>query len=523
MNSQDRLPPHILMAEYAPATLPEDAGNPLIEALPKHPEISALRAAFGRYPLISGAERNLPNSVRLETISRISNYLEPLPSHFEVAEKISLNIRAGYRYRNPAKETFRRDQVRFYREAMAGKVQPILHSGPSTAPSFALFGISGVGKSTVVERMLTFLPQVLCHRDHQFVQIVWIKIDCPTDGSLKQLLFGILAKIDGLLGTGYSHAKRRTEIEALKIDIGCIAHTHHVGALVIDEIGNLIDAPGGGGKRLQRFLVSFANEVKIPLVVVGTTRAISQLQGIFCQARRTSNNGVHIWEPMRQGTELWEFFLEGLFKYQWTKHPVAVNREIADLLHELTQGIHGLVVCLFQLAQQEAISTGAECLSEALFKKVASEQFKLVQPMLNAIKSGNATLINRYEEMMIATLDTLKSKVEEAGHLALLKEQARGRQQCAAERIRTISALIAMGYTDEDVRPFVDKYFDENPNTSSTVVVREILSSMEDPSMHQDGLNAESLRTIVDESAARGVSALDALSAAGIVTEPHGR
>jgi len=338
MNSQDQSS-HLLMAEYARATLPEDVGNPLIEALPKHPETSALRATFGRYPTISKAERNLPNAVRMEAVSRISNYLEPLPSHFEVAEKISLNVRAGYRYRNPSKVTFRRQQVHFYREAMAGKVQPILQSGPSTAPSFALFGVSGVGKSTVVERSLSFLPQVLCHRDYQFVQIVWLKIDCPPDGSLKQLLLGILAEIDQLIGTEYRLAKRSTELDALKIDVGCIAHSHHLGMLVIDEIQNLLDASGIGRAKLQNFLVSFANEVKIPLVIVGTARAISLLQGTFRQARRTSDKGVLIWEPLSKRSEVWEFFLEGLFKYQWTNRPVTLTWRLADALHDLTQGI----------------------------------------------------------------------------------------------------------------------------------------------------------------------------------------
>jgi hypothetical protein len=32
-------------------------------------------------------------------------------------------------------------------------------------------------------RSLSLLPQVLNHKTHQFVQVVWLKLDCPMDGS----------------------------------------------------------------------------------------------------------------------------------------------------------------------------------------------------------------------------------------------------------------------------------------------------------------------------------------------------
>jgi hypothetical protein len=258
-------------------------------------------------------------------------------------------------------------------------------------------------------------------------------------------------------------------------------------------------------------------------VIVGTTRAVSLLQGTFRQARRTSDKGVLIWEPLPKGSELWEFFLEGLFKYQWTQRPITLTQRLADALHDLTQGIHALVICLFQLSQHEAISSGTESLSEGLFKKVASEQFKLVQPMLDALRSGNATQVDHYEDLMTSALSSLKGRVDDAVQVALLKEQVRSGHQCAAERIRTISALVTMGFTDEEVRPLVDRSFDEHPGTNSAVVIHQILSNLELPPLRQDGLEAEGLRSIVDGGARRGVSALDSLTAAGIIKDPHKR
>jgi len=141
--------------------------------------------------------------------------------------------------------------------------------------------------------------------------------------------------------------------------------------------------------------------------------------------------------------------------------------------------------------------------------------------MLDAIKSGNATQVNQYEDLMIAALPMLRSKVDDAVQISFLKEQVRAKQQCAAERIRTVSALLTMGFTDEEIRPLVDRFFDEHPGTSSAVVIHHILSDLGLASLGQEDLSKESLRSIVDGGAGQGASAQDSLSAAGIIKDPR--
>ena len=216
-NSQCFETPAILDAEYRPAALPEHAGNPLIEALPAFKLGRELTHEFGVFPSISADELKLPPADRMLVVSRLNDFLQPLPSHASIIEKIGLIVRAGYVHRNPLDENYRKSLARFYHEAMEGKVSPIRASSPSTAPSWALFGVSGVGKTIVIERSLSLLPQVLNHRKYQFMQVVWIKLDCPMDGSLKQLLNSLLAKLDGLRGTSYirSVSGSRTTIDEL--------------------------------------------------------------------------------------------------------------------------------------------------------------------------------------------------------------------------------------------------------------------------------------------------------------------
>src|SRR5258708_26549472 len=106
---------------------------------------------------------------------------------------MGLVIRDGYAYRNPARSDYRKAQIEFYRQSMEGAIVPITLPKPSTAPSFSVFGVSGMGKSSIVDRILSFYPQALVHPQYRrFMQLVWLKVDCPMDGSLQQLLLGIV-------------------------------------------------------------------------------------------------------------------------------------------------------------------------------------------------------------------------------------------------------------------------------------------------------------------------------------------
>jgi hypothetical protein len=516
---QRMVTPAILDAEYRKAALPEHAGNPLIEALPPFKLGRELTNQFGRFPHISADERRLPDTERMMAISRLNSYLEPLPSHSDIIEKIELIVRSGYTHRNPLDESYRKSLTKLYHEAMDGKVRPIGASSPSTAPSLALFGVSGVGKTTVIERSLSLLPQVLNHKEHKFMQVVWLKLDCPMDGSLKQLLCSLLAKLDDLLGTSYlkSAGTRRT-IDELILSVAKIAARHYLGVLVIDEIQNLLDASGVGQAKMLNFFVTFANEVKIPVVTVGTPRALSLLEGTFREARRVGDHGTYIWDSHSFGKE-WTFFLKGLWKYQWTTSPVKLNDRLSALFYKKTQGIPALVVRLFQLSQLQAIRESRDSLTEELIAEVAEEKFKLVAPMLEALRTNNKKAIMKYEDLLEKGLKEIHTDVDREGKLAVLKEQAQKRNQGTAERMRTVSALIAMGYEQDAIQDVVTQYFETHPKSTSSAAVRAILESLEGHKVNSSTDGKKSLKDIVQAASKSGGNAMNALSSAGLVGE----
>ena len=57
----------------------------------------------------------------------------------------------------------------------------------STAQSMLLIGCSGSGKTTSLERILQTYPQVIYHSQLNLEQVVYLKVDCSHNGSLKEI------------------------------------------------------------------------------------------------------------------------------------------------------------------------------------------------------------------------------------------------------------------------------------------------------------------------------------------------
>jgi hypothetical protein len=510
------LPPKVLTAEYRRAVVPDHVGNPLIEALPPPADLNDLMGAFGRHPPISAVEREHAPYIRVHEVSRLDMFLEALPMHFDVAIKIGPILRGGYVHRNPTDDAFRRWQRKLYRESLDGIVQPIMATVPPTAPAFALFGISGLGKSSTIERLLSFYPQALCHEKYGFVQVVWLKLDCPVGGGLKDLLLSLLAAIDALIGTEYRPRRRKEKaIAELILDAAIIADSHYLGVLVIDEIQNLLDAAGVGKDKLLKYFVMIANVFKIPFILIGTPRAIPFIQTTFHEANRASAYGSLTWEPLPRG-DVWDFFLVALFAYQWTTGVAVVTEELSATLHYLTQGIVGLVVHLFQLTQIEAIRRNHESISADLLREVAAVQFRLVKPMLDVLRSGGDIKSKEYDDLLVQGLYDLETNVASAVRLTFLQEQARSRPQAAAERLLAVSSLVELGYDQAATCEIVDRIFDTRPDTSAASAVRQILEATQIPSADPSELGP-SLKDIV-MGARPGQTPEEALRSAGVIT-----
>lgn len=411
-NLNNKVSDYIIEAIYTEQILSEYQENPLIESLPPIlTEVEVIQFC-SNFPNYDPKEKELDASYRFHCVQRVFQYFQPFVIHLELEQKISRCIRQGYISRNPFNKNEVKRRNESYKAIKEGRFLEKYEAPINrTATGFTIIGFSGIGKSTAIDKILSIYPKVIRHTDYkgkayQHCQIPWLKLDCPFDGSLKGLCLSFFSRIDELLGTNYfsKYRPRANTIDTLLQHMVHIANLYSIGVLIIDEIQHLNSGKSGGSEKMLNFFVTLINTIGIPVIMIGTNKAVSILQSQFRQARRGSGQGDLVWNQMPKD-ETWELFLEGLWDYQWVKQYTPLNEEISEVLYEESQGIIDIAVKIFMISQLKAISNEQEKLSISLIRTVVKENLQLVRPMLEALKSGIPSEIAKYEDIQPIDMD----------------------------------------------------------------------------------------------------------------------
>jgi AAA domain len=415
----------IVKATYLEQKILDYQGNPLIEALPPIWSKGEVIELLQHYPDYQEAYRAWATELRLHLIRRVLKIFAVLPRHIDLEQRISCTIRTGYEARNPcAPDAWHNIQDKI--EALRSELSPQKEAGAEellatipfqedpemAATGFAFVGISGIGKTTSLKKIFARYPQVILHslyrgEDFNHVQVVWIKLECPFDGSIKGLCLNFFQALDSLLGTHYYEnygRKGRATVDEMLPKMARVSLLHSIGVLVIDEIQHLSEAKSGGARKMLNFLVQLVNTVGMPVIPVGTYKAIPILGSEFRQARRSAGQGDLFWYAMQED-DTWQLFLESLWMYQYTKTPCPLTPELSHALYDVTQGITDLAVKVYMLAQVRAITRGddegiEENITEALIRSVAFDSLRLANPILEALRSGNFLDLQKVDDVL---------------------------------------------------------------------------------------------------------------------------
>jgi hypothetical protein len=207
--------------------------NPMIAALPEAISGEQFAAHVISFPRYDPAIRRLPAQARLAALCDCERLFIPFQNHLSLHQRITRMIRVGYENRNPLRDLNRERFHAAVTEFSVPLKYGVAPHEPPTIQGFALTGVSGVGKSTALHGVLRFYPQVIIHRDyagkaiHQ-KQLVWLKLECPEDGSLKSLCRNFFESIDSIMGTDYT-TKYFKETHAVS---RIVPHFAHVAGLV---------------------------------------------------------------------------------------------------------------------------------------------------------------------------------------------------------------------------------------------------------------------------------------------------
>lgn len=242
---------------------------------------------------------------------------------------------------------------------------------------------------------------------------------------MKSLSIKYFDEIDELLKTDYARLYPTSLRETKLLQaMARVASIHGLGLLVIDELQHLSRLKSGGHRKMLNFFVELVNTIGVPVMLISNPAGEDLLSAEFRQARRLSDVGDIVWDPIpkpaqkpREDTDPatplseWEYFLHGLWRYQYTQNPVAWDskegRAIRSALFEATQGITHFVTRLWIVSQERAIDSRREQLSDAIVLSTAKDQFRLANKVLHAIARRDWNALKKFDDVYYTALEQL--------------------------------------------------------------------------------------------------------------------
>lgn len=402
-------------ARYIRQSEPMDIGNDLIEALiPIKTDVESFDD-FEYRPYISPHERKLSPEKRAMAILRLDYYRIGRDYTHLIDREIEIALRRCYR----ARRKFNLDKIKtlddtgkYFTDCEYKKIE-----GQKTQ-GFTVIGISGGGKTTTLSSSLYNYPQVINHTDEnsRCIQIVYIKVECPPDGSLKSFYNSCLEALSNAVGRELHANKNKMTIGEKELLFKKLALRWNLGMIVIEEIQQL------SIKRedtMNQFL-TLANDTQIPIVYVGTFKALNRIFGVdFRLARRLGNE---IIVRRYEKDELWNDMLEELWEFQWLKEYIPLTKELNDAFYLETAGIIDRVINLFEAIQLDAILQSRESIRDitpAYISKVSKKYFSTTRKVLNDLSNGKEN-VNNWD-------DIYDRKADRNGVMEISKELERRR------------------------------------------------------------------------------------------------
>lgn len=382
--------------------------NPIIEALPTAMSPEEIVRELRNAVRSTEEERKLPSYERNEFIPAIYQCFQPWGAHVELAQKVFNAIKSGYVGRNPLDKSHI-GKLNELSECIQNKDFEFraISTNSGAAAGFCVIGLSGTGKTTSMNRILDLYPQIIIHSNYKgnpfaYKQLVWMKLECPFDGSVKGLCSNFFQEFDRLTGDN-TYAKfaagARATTDTMIPQMAMIARRHSLGVLVIDEIQYISAAKSGGMEKMLNFITNLVNTIGVPVILIGIPDAIEILSSSLVLARRSSGQqgSVFLRHHVVDSCD-WNIFLKGIWKAQWTSEKTLLTDELSMTLAEESAGIADVAVKLYARTQEKAIQLGTmggnETITSELIKKVAkSDDFKLLKHKIDELKNSKSKSI----------------------------------------------------------------------------------------------------------------------------------
>lgn len=518
------------VAEYYEQDILEYRNNPFIEALGPILSQQEVIDKLSVYPPYNNEERFLEDHKRVHFIQRLLHYFQPMPIHLEIQSSIDRLLRAGYISRNPFSKAYAKGYIDNWKNIQNGTFD---HSAIQTGQTMTIIGVSGVGKSRTLQRIFdnNTIPQVICHTSYKNqplnqYQVTYLKIETPFDGSVKTIIYDFMYQFDLLMGTDYfkRYANSRLSTSQLMPIMAQIAKG--VGCIIIDELQYLKEVKSKNSTQILNFFTALINSVNIPIIMISTPKGMSILQSQFRQARRNTNAGNIMWDRLKKD-EVWDLFIQGLWKYQWTREVAPFNEEFSSLLFEVSCGVLDLAIKTYMMCQIRSISSGEEKITLDLIKRVSKEELKMVQPMLHALRNNNYRKIADYDDLTFPDIEEFLMReqivIDQKQVMESLKQGVERKSKQDKFIEDAVFRLGILGVDESVARETISRIISQNYNASKDLssVVQEAFKILTFSATKDNGPNEKDIRKIVERGKENDLSAYQSLLEAGMIKQEY--
>ena len=454
----------VIYARYVPALVEEDYGNPYIEALPYPRSEDDIRDAYTKNLLTYNYDKVAEMS-KLEKMLQVSTLRQirfPLTFHKNLEFSFYNALLTSYRARKLTPTS--KKSIVYTAENIEQETSCVLYgnSGDSTNAGFSLIGYSGCGKSSAIHTLLSHYPQTIIHKIDklkQYVQIVYLVVNCVPNSNFSALYEGIGEAIDKALGNTepvYAREIAKTPTLGRKMEkVRDFIEKFGIGIIIFDEI-QLIDFDRTKESSFES-LMTLSNRTKVAIAVVGTEDARDKM---FKELRTTRRIGTMINGNMYcDNKKFFTFLTAQLFQYQWFDTPIEMTQELVDALYKVTKGIVDQLIGIYSCMHYDYLERKKRPTINAQYVyDIAQRYYPGIQNVLADLESVEAARklmeIRHDAEVRVAAIIDNAQQEKEAEDLVKTQNQSYNKILMLKNIVANITALY-----DEYSLPDIEKAF----------------------------------------------------------------
>ena len=216
-------------------------------------------------------------------------------------------------------------------------------------------GDSNNGKTKIIERFRELYGEGYVSEDAQSIRPV-IVVESPPSADEKGLYVSILSQF-------WSPYKKNGTVTELRYDAISRLRLCQAEILIIDEIHSLLVGPTAKLRAVMNTIKMLCNELRIPVVGVGTRDAVRVLHSDPQHASRFDVYSLPLWKLDPE----FQTLLAGFESVLPLKKPSGLsNPEMATLLFDISEGNLGDLHRLLIECTKVAIQSGRECITREI-------------------------------------------------------------------------------------------------------------------------------------------------------------